>query len=462
MATHLSARLPEPPGAWSAARKLAKNIKAPVEKFLAIEASSGIILLFAAFIALVWANSPWAHLYQALWHTKLSFSLGSLSFSRDLHFWINDGLMAIFFFVVGLEIRREIARGELSEMRRAALPLVAALGGMLLPAIIYSALNAGQESLRGWAIPMATDIAFAVGVLALLGKRVTPALRILLLALAVIDDMGAIVIIAIFYSTDLNWVGFAVAGGGVATILVLQAFGARSLIFYFAPSLVVWGGIYAGGVHPTLAGVIVGLLTPAVAWYGPERFAERAESAAQHAKNDAPHHLLAQLDDVKEACKEAVSPVDRLQHELHGAVAFGIMPLFALANAGVSLGDVSFEGELLMTFLGIFFGLFVGKSIGIFGLSWAAAKLNLASLPGGVAWPHISVVGLVGGIGFTMALFIASLAFPVGPKLDISKLAILSGSATAAIVALLVGRSVLQTSSAAALTEAEAESSTER
>ena len=460
---HVSSTLPEPPGAWSVARRLVRRVAAPVEKFLEIEASSGIVLIIAALVALVWANSPWSHLYQALWHTQLGFQVGSLSFSRDLHFWINDGLMAIFFFVVGLEIRRELHRGELSELKRAALPLVAALGGMALPALVYYAFNYGAPSLRGWAIPMATDIAFAVGVLALLGKRVAPALRILLLALAVIDDVGAILIIAIFYSTEIAWQGFAVAGAGIAGIFALRAFGVRASAAYITPALVIWAGAYWGGIHPTLAGVVVGLLTPVGAWYGKVRLAESAENAAQDLRKEEhdEHLLLAHLDEVRRACKEAVSPVDRLQHALHGWVAYAIMPLFALANAGVSLGAASLEGDLLKIFFGVFFGLVLGKSVGIFGLSWLASRVGLSALPSGVRWSHVSVVGLVGGIGFTMALFIAQLAFPSGPMLEVAKLAILCGSGAAAVIALVAGRLVLQPISGGAATEAEAESSTE-
>ena len=285
--------------------------------------------------------------------------------------------MTIFFFVVGLEIRREIHAGELSEVRRAALPLAAALGGMLVPALIFLALNVGRPSAVGWAVPMATDIAFAVGALALLGKRVAPALRILLLALAVIDDVGAILVIALFYSTELAALGFAVLGLGILAIFVMQILGVRSPLAYVGPAIVIWAGAYFGGIHPTLAGVIVGFMTPVRAWYGAEEFLDQTEAGVRSLRsNGVPDDraLLPHLDTLQVANREAVSPVERLQHLLHGWVAFGIMPLFAFANAGVPLGQISLEGDALWVFLGVALGLTVGKPIGILAVSWLAAR----------------------------------------------------------------------------------------
>jgi Na+:H+ antiporter, NhaA family len=401
---------------------------APIQRFLAIQAASGIVLLLAAALALFWANSPGAHAYQALWHFALPLELGGLRFERDLHFWINDGLMTIFFFVVGLEIRREMHGGELSEPRRAALPLVAAAGGMLLPALIYYASNRGLDSVRGWGVPMATDIAFAVGILALLGKRVPPALRVLLLALAVIDDVGAILVIALFYASGFALHGFAIAAGGVLLVLLQRRIGLRNPWLYVPAGAVVWAGAYAGGVHPTLAGVLLGILTPVVA--GPE---------------------------------EASSPLERLEHALHGKVAFGIMPLFALANAGVPLGAASFEGEALHAFIGVFFGLAAGKVLGILGLSWLAVKLGAADLPRGVDFAQVGLVGALAGIGFTMALFIAQLAFPAGSAaLETVKLAILSASGLCAGLGYAFGHMILPATVPleAAQSELEAEQST--
>lgn len=416
------------PGAWRPAQLLVHRLMQPIDRFLAIQAASGIVLLIAAVAALAWANSPWSAAYSALWHTPIGVQVAGLRFERDLHFWINDGLMTIFFFVVGLEIRREMHQGELSQLKRAALPLVAALGGMLVPAAIFASLNHGLATSRGWGIPMATDIAFAVGVLALLGRRVPPALRVLLLALAVIDDVGAIIVIAIFYSSGLEPIGFALAGAGIVGIVVMQGFGVRAPLPYVVPALVVWAGAYRAGVHPTLAGVAVGLMTPVRAWTGEEG-----------------------------------SPVERLERQFHGSVAFGIMPIFALANAGVALSGVSISGEGVPLFLGVALGLVAGKTIGIAGASWLAARAGLALLPRGVSWGGVLVVGLVGGIGFTMSLFVAGLAFPAGATLETAKLAVLVGSAIAALGGLGLGAAVLprRLEVGAARSAHEAEASTE-
>jgi NhaA family Na+:H+ antiporter len=449
---------------WWPARRLARRALAPVEKFLAIEAASGILLLATAAIALVWANSPWRESYSALLHTPLGFRLGSFAFERDIHFWINDGMMTIFFFVVGLEIRREIHCGELSELRRAALPLAAALGGMLIPACIFAAFNLHHESVKGWGIPMATDIAFAVGVLTLLGSRVSPALRILVLALAVIDDVGAIVVIAIFYSSGIAPIGFAVLGAGIAAIVAMQAVGVRAPWAYVPPAAIVWAGAYSAGIHPTLAGVVVGLMTPVRAWLGREGFIAHADdSVAALREGDSidDHALFAQLKRVNTARREAVSPVERIQRALHGWVAFGAMPLFALANAGVALGEASLSGDSLLVFAGISGGLVLGKPVGVVAFCWLATRLGWAILPRGVAWPHVTVVGVVAGIGFTMSIFIASLAFPTGTNLETAKIGVLVGSGLAWLFAFALGRMILpSTAAAGAMTAAEAEAST--
>lgn len=456
----------DPPGAWGPARRLWQRARAPVERFLAIEAASGVILLAAASVALILANSPLTDLYAALWHTPLGFSIGSWSFAADLHFWINDVLMTLFFFVVGLEIRREIHQGELSELRRAALPVVAALGGMIAPALIYAALNRGRPTSAGWGVPVATDIAFAVGVLVLLGKRVLPALRILLLALAVIDDVGAIVVIALFYSGQMNAAGLVLAGAGGLGIVGLQVFGVRSPWFYLLPGLVMWMGAHEAGVHPTLVGVVVGLMTPVRAWLGVERFLLSAEASVVGFREKGTldeQALLPHLDQLEVARREAVAPVHRLQHALHGWVAFLIMPLFALANAGVPLGSATLEGDGMRVFLGVSLGLIVGKPLGITSMSWLMRRAGVVLLPTGVGWSQVLLVGAVGGIGFTMSLFIAQLAFESGPMLETAKLAIICGSVGAALVSALLGRVVLSVPFApgAARSEAEAEASTE-
>jgi Na+:H+ antiporter, NhaA family len=438
--------LPPPPGAWGAGLRLVERMRVPVERFLAVEAASGIVLFAAAAVALIWANSAWQPSYAALWHTSLGFRLGPWSFERDLHFWINDGLMAVFFFVVGLEIRREIHQGQLSELRRAALPLVAALGGMLVPALAYLALNHGRASAIGWGVPMATDIAFAVGVLALLGRRAGAAMRILLLALAVIDDVGAILVIAIFYSGGIEPLGLGVFAAGVGAVFALQGLGVRAAAAYALPALVMWGGAYGAGLHPTLAGVALGLLTPVRAWLGRERSASRTIDTVREyggSQEVDEQELLAHLDHIGFARREAVSPLERVLHALHGWVAFGILPIFALANAGVPLAAADFNGDGTRVFVGILLGLVVGKPLGILGLSWCAARFGLVVLPRSLGLRHVGLVGGVAGIGFTMALFIAELAFPPGPLLQTAKLSIIVASALAAGLSLGLGRSLL-------------------
>lgn len=454
------------PEVWRPARLLVERAIRPVERFLEIEASSGIALLAVAAIALAWANSPWAESYFALWHLPVGIRLGGFAFERDLHFWVNDGLMTIFFFVVGLEIRREIHGGELSELRRAALPLAAALGGMLLPAAIYLALNAGRDSVRGWGVPMATDIAFAVGVLALLGKRVPSALRILLLALAVIDDVGAILVIALFYSKGFALAGFGLLAAGIVAILAMQAFGVRSVWAYVPAGALVWSGAYSAGVHPTLAGVIVGLMTPVRVWIRPAQFIDRASElihALREQTGKSAHHLEHHLKALDLARRESIAPVERLQHALHRWVAFGIMPLFALANAGVPVGNLSMQGDAPWVMAGVIGGLLLGKPLGILGLSYLSATLKLAVLPRGVSWAQVGLVGSVGGIGFTMALFVSQLAFPQGAILEAAKLSILIGSALAAGLGFALGKIVLPRTGVAeaAATPSEAEASTE-
>ena len=386
---------PDPPETWPAARRAAAAIAAPIQRILAIEAASGVVLLVATAIALIWAN-VWSDSYADVWHTAIGGGVGSWSYERPVQFWVNDGLMTVFFFVVGLEIRREIFEGELATIKKAALPLAAAVGGMLVPAAVFAMLNAGRAGVGGWAIPMATDIAFAVGVLTLLGSRVPSALRVLLLALAVIDDIGAIIVIALFYSAGLSLQGLVVIGVGIAALLAVRAAGGRAALLYVVPGTVVWAGFLMTGIHPTIAGVVLGLLTP-------------------------------------------VSRVDRLIHWLHPWVAFVVMPMFALANAGVVFGGARFNGDYLWLFAGVVCGLALGKPVGIAAASLSASRTRIATRSSEVTRQGVVLVGLVGGIGFTMSLFIAQLAFPSGPLLDTAKLAILVGSGVASLVGLTFG-----------------------
>lgn len=452
-----------PPGSWAPAHAAVSLFVRPIEAFLHTEAASGVVLLFAAVIAIVWANSPLAGSYHALWEIDAGFEIGELSYHRPLHFWVNEVLMTLFFFVVGLEIRREIARGELSDRRRAALPLAAALGGMVVPALLYLAFNAGTPHVRGWAVPMATDIAFAVGVLALLGKRVPPALRILLLALAVIDDVGAIVVIGTAYSSGFQPVGIAIALAGVALILLMQRAGLRRAWLYVPAGLLVWEGVHTTGVHATLAGVIVGLLTPARAWFGPREFVSVVGGVvdALDRHSEAPDAVLGeQLPALDRARRELMAPLDLVQSSLHPWVAFLIMPLFAFANAGVTLGELDLDAEAVPVIGGIVVGLVVGKPLGIVLGAWLAVKAGAAALPRGVSWRGVGIVGCVGGIGFTMSLFIAELAFDAA-DLSMAKLAILAGTGIAGLLGLVAGRAVLAPLTTPVATASEAEASTQ-
>ena len=459
-----------PPETWEPARRAVLALVRPLESFLKIQASSGILLMIAAVVAMAWANSPWSESYHHLWHTPIQVGFGDYRFQQSLHFVINDVLMVVFFFVVGLEIRREMHEGELSELKRAALPVAAAIGGMLVPAAIYAAFNYGSPTSHGWGVPMATDIAFAVGVLALLGPRVPAALRVLLLALAIIDDIGAILVIALFYSSGVEWTGLVVAAVGWLGVIVLQRVGTRRPVIYVVPGFVVWVGILAAGVHPTIAGVIIGLLTPARPWFGEEGFLVRARDAIEdfesHAKSPHAnsHHLLEPLSRLDEARREAVAPVVRLESALNPWVAYGIMPLFALANAGVTVTAVDVSGAASASIaFGVALGLILGKPLGIVLVSMLAVRLGLCALPRGVDAKGFVVVGCVAGIGFTMALFIAQLAFRNPLYLSVAKISVLVGSLIAGVLGLVVGLVLLKSRATVgvALSADDAERSTD-
>ncbi|HMA94658.1 MAG TPA: Na+/H+ antiporter NhaA [Polyangiaceae bacterium] len=409
-----------------------------------IEASSGILLLVVAAVALVWANSRFAASYFGIWHSMVGIRLGHFVFERSLEWVVNDGLMVVFFFVVGLEIRRELHAGELSKWRRAALPFAAALGGMVAPALLYLAIAGKGPTHSGWGVPMATDIAFAVGVLALLSKRVPPALRVLLLALAVIDDLGAIIVIALFYSSGVAVSGLLIATLGIGGVFAMQAFGVRQKVAYILPGLVVWAGIYASGIHPTIAGVIIGMVTPVKVWLGPEGFVQQVQSnidnlSKQPLDTIPSHDLSHALHLIKLAKREAMSPAESLIETLHPWVAFTIMPVFALANAGVALDDLSFDGTTTKLVLAIGVGLVLGKPIGVLLACHLTLRLNVASLPLGITLRHLVVLGVVAGIGFTMALFVAQLAFTNVHLLGAAKLGVLVASGIAAVLGLGIG-----------------------
>jgi Na+:H+ antiporter, NhaA family len=457
-----------PPEAWEPLLRVARIAKRPLERFLAIEAASGILLLVSAAIALGWANSPWAGTYHHLWELPLGVRIGGFTFERSLEWFVNDVLMVIFFFVVGMEIRREVHHGELSEWRRAALPAAAALGGMMAPAGFYLLLAGDRSTHSGWGVPMATDIAFAVGILTLLGKRVPPALRVLLLAVAVIDDLGAIIVIALFYSSGIAVKGLLVACVGLGGIIAMQRLGVRAKLLYVVPAAVAWAGVYSAGIHPTIAGVIVGLMTPVRAWLGAEGFLQGVQGQLNflHRKGTShlsSHELASTLHHVDTARREAMAPAESLIEALHPWVAFAIMPLFALANAGVTVTAGELDADAWRVIYGTSAGLVLGKPIGVILAIALTLKSGLGTLPRGLSARHVLVLGIVAGIGFTMALFIAQLAFVDAALLAAAKLAVLAASGVAALLSVGCGLFLLSTEQERGIAECadEAESSTE-
>ena len=416
-------------------------------RMLHIEAMSGIVLLIAAAIALIWANSPWAASYFATWHAPLALTLGPWTWSTDLHFFVNDVLMTIFFLVVGMEIRREMYNGALADVRQALLPIIAALGGVVVPALIYVALARGDaQLLNGWAIPTATDIAFAVGVLALLGKSIPGPLRIFLLALAIIDDIVAVLIIAFFYSGGLDYSGFGIALVGLVLVLLFNRMGVAAAWAYVVPGAILWLGLLHTGAHPTLAGVVLGLMTPVTMRPAQRHHLDVAEQALtrirSHAQRgqfevDVLHH---ELRIATTAQRDLLPPVFRLPAMLHPWVAFGVMPIFALANAGVQFGgmDLAATGPHTV-FWGVLLALVLGKPLGVFLATFLAVKSGVSPLLEGINWRGVLLVGVLAGIGFTMAIFVGGLAFSDAALLSAAKLGILAASATAAIVGLVYG-----------------------
>lgn len=428
------------------AQLVAEKIFNALERFLHVEAVSGIVLLVSAAVALVWANSPASHSYHAFWELPVGFSLGPLSISRSLHFIVNDALMSVFFLVVGMEIRREMHQGALSQLRVAALPLAAAVGGVAAPALIYLALGGDAELRQGWAVPTATDIAFAVGVLALLGKSIPFSIRVLLLALAIIDDIAAVIIIAVFYAHGLDPYGLLIAAAGVLLVFGMQRIGIGSAFAYVVPGAILWFGLLKTGVHPSLAGVVLGLITPVVRRPMGEPVIQVATRSLQElherieAQSHEPQELSHPIRTLREAQRELVPPVMRVQMALHPWVAYGVMPLFALANAGVTLGDVDLASDTARTLaLSVALALLLGKPMGIFFGSWLAVRIGWCQLPAGVTWSGVLLVGILGGIGFTMSIFIATLAFADPHLLSAAKLGVLLGSLIAGVAGLLLG-----------------------
>ncbi len=404
-----------------------------------VEAASGIVLLFAAIAALVWANSPAWESYFDFWHTELLVEAGLFDLHLDLREWVNDALMTIFFVVVGLEIKRELVHGELSSPRRALLPAAGAIGGMAVPALLFLALNLGAEGARGWGIPMATDIAFAIGVLSLLSRRVPFSLKVFLLALAIADDIGAILVIAVFYTDDMNFLALALAGLTLLVIIVMNRSGVRTINLYVVAGAVLWLMMEQSGIHATIAGVVLGLMAPASYFYNPQTFAtaahdmvERFRLAEETGSPEVQAGILSQLEDLTHGTE---APLDRLERALHSWVSFGIVPLFALANAGVHVSNETADAALSSPISqGVVLGLLVGKPVGIFIFTWFAVKLRLCELPTGSTWPQVFSVGMLGGIGFTVALLITDLGFDNELLVDEAKLGVLTASLAAGVL----------------------------
>ena len=444
------------PRPWSASdRRVPRTVVRPLRRFADTEAAGGVAMLAMAILALVWANSAFGDSYVELWETVISFHVGDLiHIDLDLRGWINDLAMAIFFFVVALEIKREMVRGELRDPRAAALPALAAVGGMVVPATVFALFNAGGPGAAGWGIPMATDIAFAVGVLSLLGRRVPSSLIVFLLTLAIVDDLGAIIVIAVFYTTSLSFGWLAVAVGCVAGAVVLNRIDVRSLVPYFLLAAFCWLALHESGVHATLAGVAFGLATPSHAFFRPPHFGARARElvsqvegarAAENADTPDDEEALESdaLNELITLSTESQPPLDRLEHRLLPWTTFLIVPLFALANAGVRVGwsDLTSSFSEPVT-LGVLVGLVVGKPVGIALFSLGAVRLGIGRLPLGASWPQIIGVAVLGGIGFTVALFVTELAFEPGVLADQAKIGILAASAIAGITGYLFLRAV--------------------
>jgi NhaA family Na+:H+ antiporter len=413
-----------------------RRLVRPLVRFLHIESASGVVLLVCTAVALALANSPAAGAYHAFWHTPVHLEIGNFSLGGELgHFVVNDVLMTVFFFVVGLEIKRELVAGELRDARKAALPVAAALGGMLVPAGVYMSLRAndfGAPPFRGWGVPMATDIAFVVGVMALLGKRVPFGLKIMLLSLAITDDIGAVVVIAVFYSGGLNWVALGLAALGFVVMRRLNRLGVRSIPVYTLIGVCIWLAVSRSGGHPTVAGVLLGLFTPSREWVDREALRLSLTDVVAQIEDSNADPSAGELELLAFAAKESVSPLERLEHRLHPWVGFAIMPLFALANAGV---HVELKAVAEPVAVAVAVALFLGKPAGVLLFSYLAVRLGIARLPQGVTWPVVLGGGFLAGIGFTMSLFVAGLAFEGHDRLLAdAKIGILLGSVCSALV----------------------------
>jgi NhaA family Na+:H+ antiporter len=410
-------------------------LTSPFVRFAKMEAAGGILLLAGTVAALVWANSSWEHSYHALWNAQLSIRFGQFSLSESRHEWVDDGLMSVFFFLVGLEIKREVLIGELSSLRQAAFPFIAALGGTIVPAVLYMFVSYGDSARRGWGIPMATDIAFALGVLALLGNRVPMSLKIFVTALAIVDDIIAVLIIAVFYTDRIQALSLVAAVAGIALCLGANVLGVRKPAIYGVIGICVWVAVLRSGVHATVAGFLLAITIPARTYVDRDLFLKRSHWLIHRFETASPNSFEAHsaIQTLEGQCELIESPLHRIEHYLQPWVSFLVMPMFAFANAGVRiLGKVTTAAKHPVS-LGIVLGLLIGKPIGIWFFAWMSAKLRLATPPAELSWGQILGAGWVCGIGFTMSLFIATLAFGDGALLDMSKIGILAASLSAGI-----------------------------
>jgi len=427
-------------------KEIIDHITEPFQEFFKAEASSGILLLICTAGALILANSPWADYYFSFWENKFVIGFGDFKLDKNIHHWINDGLMAIFFFVVGLEIKRELMVGELSSFKQAALPISAAIGGMITPALIYFIINDNTPGEPGWGIPMATDIAFALGILMLLGKKAPLSLKIFLTALAIVDDLGAIVVIAIFYTGDINWWSLGIGMIIVLFLLTGNRIGIRSPLFYGILGIALWIAFLYSGLHTTVAGVLLALTIPARTRIDGDEFLRKAGFLLHKFKNActpgtklyANQSQQETLQTLEIVCHHTESPMQRMEHSLRPWVIYGIIPLFALANAGIRFSGSIGADITHSVSIGIILGLLIGKPLGIIIFTWLAIKLKIAVKPKGVPWIKIVGVGFLAGIGFTMSLFIDSLAFENSHLLTIAKMGILSASLIAGIIGWII------------------------
>ncbi|HET6792261.1 MAG TPA: Na+/H+ antiporter NhaA, partial [Actinomycetota bacterium] len=420
-----------------------RRIVRPLQEFLSTATASGVMLLAAAVIALAWANSPWGDAYERFWSTPAELRLGTWAIGNDLRHWVNDGLMTLFFLVVGLEIKREFQTGELQDRRAAALPVVAAIGGMIVPALIYVALNAGERGSSGWGIPMATDIAFALGVLVLAARHAPAGLKPFILTLAIVDDIGAILVIVLFYAGGVSLGFLAAAAGLCGLMLLLQRVGVRATPAFVGLGALLWLATYESGVHPAIAGVVLGLLAPAESYQRPRAVSAEARRTADQTMDhpEPPDADAGQWLRLASLSREAVSPLARTEHALLPWTSFVIIPLFALANAGVRLsGEQVSAASTSRVTLGVVLGLVIGKVVGVSGAAALAVALRLARFPTGVRTAHLIGASAVAGIGFTVSLFMAELAFDDEPLIAEAKVGILAASVLAGALGWIVLR----------------------